>query len=92
MTNFTKIYRRDGTGRRDHFEDGFVFPSRPAVTAVTIPPKYRDKPWIIGANFSKTCFVPGTGSSTKIYLIQRLLIVGNAYELLLFLAVFLGPW
>ena len=34
----------DGTGRRDQFDDGFTVPSRPAVTAVTVPPKYRDKP------------------------------------------------
>ena len=33
-----------GTGRRDHFDGRFTVPPRPAVTAVSVPPKYRDKP------------------------------------------------
>ena len=35
-----------GTGWRDHFDGRFTVPSYPAVTAVTVPPKYRDKPCI----------------------------------------------
>ena len=38
------ICRRDGTGRRGHFDGSFTVLSRPAVTAVTVPAKYPDKP------------------------------------------------
>ena len=66
-----KFYRRDGTvcddgqgicrrywTRRD---DGTilttVLPSRPAVTAVTVPGKHRDKPWKILMSLRLACLL-----------------------------------